>query len=100
MTIKVAKQTKSKAKKPEKIVAALCALRVAFPQDKISPGIILSMLRSGEFYCSIQRYTERFGELKIVLYSAKAISWESAFTQVMHQFLDSSEVITTLRKAL
>lgn len=91
-------RTKSKVpKKPDLITTALRAIRVAYANDDVAPGLVLSMLKEGEWYASICRYN---GPHKIVMYKAKSISIESSIKIVMNQFLNTAAIFDTLRRAL
>lgn len=86
-------------RKPELVVSLLRALKQAFPNDVWAPGIVLSCLKSGQFYAGIHRYPRGEGS-KLVTHKAIAESWESALKQVASEFLNGPEALETLKRAL
>lgn len=97
-TKKKVSSTLVSVKKPDLITASLQATRETWPTDGVSPGLVLSMLKTGEFYASVCRYHPNGN--KNVIYTAKAISIESAVKQVMQQLLNQASVYDTLKKAI
>lgn len=100
MAVKRANRKTTVTKKPDLMTSSLRAIKAAYTGDPTSPGLVLSLLASGEWYVSICRYGLKYGEGKTVVFAAKAISWESALKQVMTQFLNESKIYDTLRRAI
>lgn len=59
-----------------------------FPNDHTMPSLILSRLKSGEFYVSVARYDGSFGAGKKVMFSAKSkVSLQDAQSEVINWWL-------------
>ena|SRR5690349_15814552 len=57
-----------------------------FPSDPTSPGVLISHLRSGQFYCSIKRYQSSFGNGAYNLTNFKADTLEELIIKIGKYF--------------
>ena len=62
------------------------AISYKYREDKTSPGITISLLKSG-YYCSIIRYGGTFGNSKEVVCKTTADTLSSALQNIANQFL-------------
>lgn len=59
--------------------------------DPCSAGVTISLLPGGDYYASVLRYRERFGEGKFVVCSAREASLEDAVCSLGKQWLSRRE---------
>lgn len=71
----------------EKLVTAVVT---AHPDDPSKPGVLLSLLASGEWYASVLRYKGRFGADKFVVCSAKAATMREVIGELARRWLGGS----------
>jgi len=73
----------------EKLSIFLQALREKYPNDPTTPGITLSKLaRNDLFYCSINRFTARYGEGKYIVLARQAISLSTVIDLTLEAWLE------------
>ncbi len=86
-----------KAAKTDLMKCSLDAVTAAYrgQGDAMNAGITLSALPTGEYYASVTRYPRWQGD-KLVVFKAKAVTWEGALREVMGQLLESAEVFNRL----
>lgn len=66
----------------------LASLGEKFPEDHTMPSLILSKLKSGEYYVSLARYDGSYGAGKKIMFSAKSsVSLHDALAQVIEFWL-------------
>lgn len=81
------------------ISSTLRALRQAYPTDAWAPGMVLSNLKDGEFYCALHRYPTGYNSRdRVVIGKARAISWESALEQVARDWINGPDALRKLKE--
>lgn len=65
------------------------AVSYYYKNDKTSPSIIISSLKTG-FYCSVVRYEGAFAKEKKVICNARGATISSALKELAGKFLDVS----------
>lgn len=60
----------------ERMIDALCE---QFAEDPSTPSVVLSKLKNGQYYGSLVRYTEAFGQGKQVLYKTMEPTLDEVF---------------------
>lgn len=74
------------------------ALEKFYPDDKTSPGVIVSKLRSGEFYVAIHRYHQAYGEGRQVVMAQKHADLKTAIRNLASAWVESP--VHELRRSL
>lgn len=70
----------------DKLVKAVCFI---FDSDPTRPGVTISSLRNGQYYCSVVRYLKPG---KVVVCSASSVSLHEALNHVSFKLLESYKV--------
>lgn len=71
------------------------ALTSQFAEDPSTPSVVLSKLENGQYYGSLVRYTERFGQGKSVLFKCSHDALDEVFkdlaVQLGLEFVDEGQ---------
>lgn len=76
----------------DKLVKAACFI---FDSDPTRPGVTISSLRNGQYYCSVVRYLKSG---KVVVCKATKFSLYEALQDVSFKLLESSRVKTPIEE--
>lgn len=93
------KATKAVDSFKDLLVTSLQAIRAAYPNDQWSPGLTISHLKEGDFYCSMVRYPKGWGD-KTVATKAKGVDLESAVRGCMSTWVNGPDAIAKLKGML
>lgn len=63
------------------------AVSFKFKEDLTAPGVTVSFLKNGEYYCSVVRYHEAFAKGKEVVCSGHGLSLHDAVLNAAQSFL-------------
>ena len=78
----VARQSQGKRMGDEMLETLVQAVVTAYPNDASTPGVLVSLLTSGDWYVAVLRYREKFGGGKYNVCSAKAKGAGDAIEQL------------------
>lgn len=71
-----------------------------YKSDPSGAGLVVARITSGEFYVSIARYSERFGQGKSIVCSAKGATVAEAVDRVAAHWLNLRSAKDELRSAI
>lgn len=92
--------TKPKQVKPETLGLLLTAIAQTWPGEQTQPGIALSRLPHGQFYGSICRYRDQYGNGRYVVHSHTADTVGEVLRNLSEFMIDKIETMTKLREAV
>lgn len=73
------------------VVKLANAVSFKYKEDKTCPGVTVSRLKNGDYYCSIVRYDGPFAKEKVLVAKSRAEDLQSALVSVSQTFLNKCE---------